>query len=60
MELEGRIALEVVKSMSEAVAVLDLDFCFISINPAFSRITGYLHQDIVGKNRTIMKPDHHD
>ncbi|HWS41296.1 MAG TPA: EAL domain-containing protein, partial [Arenimonas sp.] len=53
-EVEGRIALEVVKSMSEAVAVLDLNFCFISINPAFSRITGYLLKDVVGKHRSLM------
>lgn len=59
-ELEGRIALEVVKSMSEAVAVLDLNFCFISINPSFSKITGYLLHDVVGKSRTIMNPEHHE
>lgn len=60
LELEGRIALEVVKCMSEAVAVLDLDFCFISINPAFSKITGYMHDDVIGKSRSMMRPHHHD
>ncbi|MBP6299532.1 MAG: EAL domain-containing protein [Arenimonas sp.] len=59
-ELEGRIALEVVKCMSEAVAVLDLNFCFISINPAFSKITGYVHEDVIGKSRSMMRPAHHD
>jgi diguanylate cyclase (GGDEF)-like protein/PAS domain S-box-containing protein len=60
IELEGRIALEVVKCMSEAVAVLDLNFCFISINPAFSKITGYMHDDVIGKSRSMMRPHHHD
>ena len=41
-ENDSRIALAVVKSMNEAVGVVDLDFHFISINPAFSRITGYI------------------
>ncbi len=59
-EVEGRIAREVVKSMSEAVAVLDLNYCFISINPAFSRITGYLHEDVVGKHRTLMNSEQHE
>lgn len=59
-ESESRIALEVVKSMNEAVAVLDLNFHFVSINPAFSRITGYTGQDIRGKSRTIMNSDQHD
>ena len=40
-ERERRVALEVLRSMSEAVAVIDLDFRFISVNPAFSGITGY-------------------
>ena len=59
-ENESRIALEVVKSMSEAVAVVDLEFHFVSINPAFSRITGYTHEDIVGKSRTMMNSSQHD
>jgi diguanylate cyclase (GGDEF)-like protein/PAS domain S-box-containing protein len=59
-ESESRIALEVVKSMNEAVAVVDLDFNFISVNPAFSRITGYTEQEIKGKSRSIMDSDQHD
>lgn len=59
-ERESRIALEVVKSMNEAVAVLDLSFHFVSINPAFSRITGYVDEDIVGKNRSILNSSQHD
>ena len=59
-ESESRTALEVVKSMSEAVAVLDLDFQFVSINPAFSRISGYTETEIKGKSRAIMNSDQHD
>lgn len=59
-ESDSRIALAVVKSMNEAVAVVDLDFHFISINPAFSRITGYLESEIIGKSRNILNSDQHD
>ncbi len=59
-ESESRVALAVVKSMNEAVAVVDLDFRFVSINPAFSRITGHVEQDIIGKSRAIMNSDQHD
>ncbi|HWR96372.1 MAG TPA: EAL domain-containing protein, partial [Arenimonas sp.] len=59
-ESESRIALEVVRSMNEAVAVVDLDFNFISVNPAFSRMTGYTEQEIKGKSRSIMDSEQHD
>lgn len=59
-ESESRAALEVVRSMNEAVAVLDLQFDFISINPAFSRITGYIEQELIGENRNILNSDQYD
>jgi diguanylate cyclase (GGDEF)-like protein/PAS domain S-box-containing protein len=59
-ENESRIALEVLKQMSEAVAVVDANFHFISVNPAFSRITGYTREEILGKNRNILSSDQHD
>ena len=39
-EYEHRIASEVMRTMSEAVAVLDWNHQFIAINEAFTRITG--------------------
>src|SRR5690606_10907533 len=41
VERENRIASQVLHGMSEAVAVLDARFHFVSVNPAFTRITGY-------------------
>jgi PAS domain S-box-containing protein len=48
LEVEGerRTAREVIRSMSEAVTVTDLDFCFVSVNPAFTRITGYREDEV--------------
>ncbi|WP_348240288.1 hypothetical protein, partial [Salmonella enterica] len=40
-ERERQIAAEVLHSMNEAVSVLDLNFDFISVYPAFARLTGY-------------------
>ncbi|MFM6987472.1 MAG: putative bifunctional diguanylate cyclase/phosphodiesterase [Arenimonas sp.] len=56
---DSRIAREVVRSMAEAVAVLDLDFQFVSVNPAFSKITGYTREEIVGKGRSLMNSEQH-
>ena len=58
-ERERRVALEVLRSMSEAVAVIDLDFRFISVNPAFSRITGYSEEEVIGQNSKLLDSSQH-
>ncbi len=58
-ERERRVALEVLRSMSEAVAVIDLDFCFISVNPSFSRITGYSEEEVTGQNSSMLDSSQH-
>ena len=58
-ERERRVALEVLRSMSEAVAVIDLDFCFISVNPSFSRITGYSEEEVAGQNSSLLDSNQH-
>jgi diguanylate cyclase (GGDEF)-like protein/PAS domain S-box-containing protein len=58
-ERERRVALEVLRSMGEAVAVIDLDFCFISVNPSFSRITGYSEEEVAGQNSSLLDSQQH-
>jgi diguanylate cyclase (GGDEF)-like protein/PAS domain S-box-containing protein len=58
-ERDRRIAEEVIRSMSEAVTVTDLDFRFTSINPAFTRITGYAEQEVVGHPSSLLNCDQH-
>ena len=60
-ERERRIASEVLRSMSEAVAVFDQSFDFVSVNPAFSRITGYEADEVIGRNTSLLdSPQHGD
>ncbi len=59
-ERERRIAIAVLRSMNEAVAVLDGDFNFVSINPAFTRMTGYTEAEVLGKNASILDSSQHD
>ena len=56
-EYEHRIAGEVMRSMNEAVAVLDWAHQFITINPAFTRITGYAEEEIIGQPMTMLDSD---
>ncbi len=58
-ERERRVALEVLRSMSEAVAVIDLQFRFISVNPSFSRITGYSEDEVSGENASLLDSSQH-
>src|SRR5690606_5451768 len=44
-ERELRISSEVLRSMNEAVVVVDRNFDFVSVNPAFLRMTGYDEED---------------
>ena len=59
-EYEHRIASEVMRSMSEAVAVLDWDYQFIAVNQAFTRITGYADAEVVGKPLSLLHSGQHD
>lgn len=60
-ERDRRIASEVLRSMGEAVAVTDLEFRFVSVNPAFSRITGYSEDEVEGQSSALLNsPQHND
>lgn len=55
-----RLAASVYESSSEAIMVTGADNRIISINPAFTVITGYLAEEVLGKNPNILKSGHHD
>jgi diguanylate cyclase (GGDEF)-like protein/PAS domain S-box-containing protein len=59
-ERERRIASEVLRSMAEAVAVFDRDFNFVSVNPAFSRMTGYSDAEVIGRDTDLLDSLQHD
>lgn len=59
VERENRIASEVLRGMGEAVAVLDAGFRFQSVNPAFTRITGYAAEEVCGRNAAIVDSIEH-
>lgn len=58
-ESERRAAL-VYKHTSEAMVVTDADGIVQDINPAFTIITGYRANEIIGKNMNIMSSGKHD
>lgn len=56
---DRRIASEVIRNMSEAVTVTDLDFHFVSINAAFTRMTGYAEHEVLGRDASILNGSRH-
>ena len=59
-EYEHRIASEVMRSMSEAVAVLDWGYNFIAVNQSFTRISGYSDLEVIGQPVTLLDSSQHD
>ena len=59
-ERDRRVASEVLRSMAEAVAVFDDDFHFISVNPAFTRMTGYAETEVIGESTRLIDSRQHD
>ena len=59
-ERERRIATEVMRHMAEAVVVIDDDFHFVTVNPAFTRISGYAPEDVIGKDSSLTNSEQHD
>ncbi len=49
-----QLAASVYKSTSEAMMVTDEQHLIISINPAFTRITGFEIDDVFGKNQNLL------
>jgi diguanylate cyclase (GGDEF)-like protein/PAS domain S-box-containing protein len=56
---DRRIASEVIRNMSEAVTVTDLDFHFISVNTAFTRMTGYAEHEVIGREASMLNGSRH-
>lgn len=61
IEAERRLSLaaQVFDNTSEGIVVTDTHAVIQSVNPAFSRITGYASHDVVGQNMSMFRSDRH-
>ncbi len=55
-----KIAASVFQSASEGILITDVSGSIIEANDAFSRITGYSREAIIGRNPRFLKSGHHD
>ena len=54
-----RLSVTVLNTMDEAVIVTDLENNIVSVNPAFTFITGYLPDEVIGKNPKLLSSNMH-
>jgi diguanylate cyclase (GGDEF)-like protein/PAS domain S-box-containing protein len=59
VDRDRRIAMEVIRNMSEAVSVTDLDYRFVSVNTAFTRMTGYAEHEVLGRDASLLNGSRH-
>jgi len=53
-EVELRITASVFDNTQEAIMISDADNVIIAVNPAFTRITGYRREEVLGRNPRIL------
>ena len=59
-EDSNQLAALVYQNSSEGMAITDADGFIMTINRAFTAVTGYHEQEIVGRNLSVLKSHHHD
>ena len=58
-EESRQLASAIYQSSNEAIVVTDENNLIVDVNPAFTRITGYTLEEVVGKNPKVMKSGRH-
>jgi diguanylate cyclase (GGDEF)-like protein/PAS domain S-box-containing protein len=59
-ELELRLAASVFECTIEGIMVTDGQGIILSVNPAFSKITGYTAEEAIGQTPRLLKSNRHD
>ncbi len=55
----SRIAVRAIQATNDAVVITDGDANIISVNRAFTEITGYQAHEVLGRNPRVLRSDHH-
>lgn len=55
-----RQAASIFDNTVEAIMITDIDGNILSVNPAFTTITGYSHDEVFGKNPRVLSSGRHD
>jgi diguanylate cyclase (GGDEF)-like protein/PAS domain S-box-containing protein len=56
LELAGKVF----EASFDGIMVTDIHGAIVTVNPSFTRITGYTKEDVLGRNPRLLKSDKHD
>ena len=59
-QAELQLAASVIQNTIEGIVVHDASWNVLSVNPAFTAITGYAAEEAIGQTVSLLKSDHHD
>ena len=59
-EAKLRLSAEVFESTIEGITITDRDGNILAVNPAFTAITGYSEDEVLGENPRVLKSGRHD
>ena len=59
-EEAAQLAAQVFDNSSDAMTVTDAENNIIAINPAFTKLTGYRPEDVIGRNPNVLSSGRHD
>ena len=59
-EVELKLAASVFQNTTECIVVTDADGSMLSVNPAYTEITGYSSKEAIGQSPRLIKSDRHD
>ncbi len=59
-EESRRLAATVFETAAEGITVTDADRNILTINPAFTEITGYTAEEVIGQNPRVLQSGRHD
>lgn len=59
-EKSMKLAASIYQSNADAIVVTDENNLIVDVNPAFTLITGYSHDEVIGKNPKLMQSGQHD
>ena len=54
------LAASVYESIDDGITVTDANATILTVNPAFTKITGYAAEEVIGQNPRIFKSERHD
>ncbi|HHB93441.1 MAG TPA: EAL domain-containing protein, partial [Thioploca sp.] len=59
-EKNQRLAVTVFETTTEGIIVTDADNNILMVNPAFTAVTGYAKEEVIGKKPNILRSGYHD